>query len=162
MIVLALDLGTSTGWAIAWPGDAIREHGTQSFATAGHERDGVRFQRFRAWLHEMKRTFDARQDPIARVVYERVDFIVPGQVYAAHCWGGFWAHLTAWCEHHQIDYEGIAVGTIKKAVAGNGRAKTPGVIAEVRRRGFKIGSLDEGMAIAVLLTAQALELERAA
>ncbi len=31
-------------------------------------------------------------------------------------------HLTAWCEHHNIPYQGVPVGTIKKHATGKGNA----------------------------------------
>ena len=43
-------------------------------------------------------------------------------VDAAHAYGGFMAHLTAWCEHHNIPYAGVPVGTIKKHATGKGNA----------------------------------------
>lgn len=155
MSTLALDLGQSTGWAVG--GDRLGlvvEHGTQSFAPQGHEGYGRRFLRFRAWLHDVKARFGHR---FTLVLYERVDFMKPGQVYAAHCWGGYEATLCAWCEHHDIPYEGIAVGTIKAAVCGSGRAKKPAIMAELRRRGYRFASHDEADAIALLLTAAKLE-----
>ncbi len=128
---LALDLGTSTGWALLRPDGRI-ESGVRSFEGG---RDGQRFLRFRYWLHDTKRRVDLMGGGLDQVLYERVDFIKPGQVYSAHVWGGMWATLTAWCEHHGIDYgDGIAVSTLKKLATGNGFSPKPHVVAAVNKR----------------------------
>lgn len=43
---------------------------------------------------------------------------------AAHAYGGYLAHLTAFCEEQVpvIPYEGVSVGDIKKRATGNGSA----------------------------------------
>ena len=56
-------------------------------------------------------------------------------VDAAHAYGGFMAHLTAWCEHHQIPYQGVPVGTIKKHATGKGNASKAEMIAAAKARG---------------------------
>ena len=49
---------------------------------------------------------------------------------------GWLAILTAWCDHHDIAYQGVPVGTIKRHVTGKGNADKAAVIAAVRARGF--------------------------
>lgn len=156
--VLALDLGTSTGFALLRPDGRI-ESGVRSFEGG---RDGQRFLRFRYWLHETKRRVDLMGGSIDLVLWERVDFLVPGQVYAAHSWGGFWATLTAWCEHHGIDYgEGVAVSTLKKLATGNGFSPKDHVRDAVNKRLAvlqpdkpAVSNLDEADALALLLFAR--------
>lgn len=130
MTTLALDLGSHFGFAIEHA-DGRLESGHKQLPTG--PRDGVRFQAFRNWLHETKRRIDAAGGDIDLVLFERVDFLVPGQVYAAHCWGGFWATLLAWCEHHRIAVEGVAVSTLKKLATGNGFSPKVHVGEHVRR-----------------------------
>src|SRR5262245_59352453 len=48
-IVLALDLGTTTGWAMAPPEGGIVS-GTVSFRPSRYDGGGMRYLRFRAWL----------------------------------------------------------------------------------------------------------------
>jgi hypothetical protein len=43
------------------------------------------------------------------------------RVDAAHAFGGWLAILTAWCDHHDIAYQGVQVGTIKRHVTGQRR-----------------------------------------
>ncbi len=76
----------------------------------------MRYLRFKRWLTELKRSVDE----IDAVYFEEVRRHVGTN--ASHIYGGFLATLTAWCEHHQILYEGIPVGTIKKATTGKGNA----------------------------------------
>lgn len=160
--VLALDLGTNTGWALRRP-DGVIESGVAKFTPAGHEGDGLRFLRFRAFLHETKRRVDAMGGAIGLVEYEHVDFIRPGQVYSAHVWGGMWATLTAWCEHHRIAYRGIPQATLKKRITGRGSFKKGAAKEAVRaavnlrlsqlygRRGL-VTDHNEADALALLLT----------
>ena len=71
-------------------------------------------------------------------------------VDAAHAYGGFMAHLTAWCEHHQIPYQGVPVGTIKKHATGKGNASKDQMIGAVRLRGHAPADDNEADAIALL------------
>ena len=69
---------------------------------------------------------------------------------AAHIYGGLQALLTAWCEEHEIPYQGIGVGTVKKFWTGKGNANKEKMIAETNRRGFIVTDDNEADAIAVL------------
>lgn len=147
--VLTLDLGTRTGWARLTP-DGV-DHGYADFDCPSG-RDGLRFQRFRAFLHDMKRRCDLAGHPLRLVVFEQVDFVSPvNGVKSIKVSFGLWGHLTAWCEHHSILYRGIAPGTLKKAMTGNGRAKKEEVRAAVRAAGYAVTDLNEADALALLL-----------
>ena len=74
-------------------------------------------------------------------------------VDAAHSFGGWLAILTAWCDHHDIAYQGVPVGTIKRFIAGKGNADKTAVIAAVRARGFNPADDNEADALAILLWA---------
>ena len=39
--------------------------------------------------------------------------------------GGWLAILTAWCDHHEIAYQGVPVGTIKRFIAGRATPTRP-------------------------------------
>ena len=67
--------------------------------------------------------------------------------------GGYLAHVTAWCEHHQIPYEAVPVGTIKRHATGKGNANKAAVIEAIRARGFNPTDDNEADAIAILLWA---------
>ena len=71
-------------------------------------------------------------------------------VDAAHAYGGFMGHLTAWCESHNIPYQGVPVGTIKKHATGKGNAGKDEMILAVRQRGHSPGDDNEADALAIL------------
>lgn len=140
--ILALDLGTITGWALRSPNGLIST-GVQSFRPGRFDGAGMRYLRFKRWLTELK-----GPDGFSAVYFEEVRRHMG--VDAAHCYGGFMAVLTAWCEHHEIPYAGIPVGTIKRAATGKGNADKPAMIAAAVRRGYQPEDDNEADAIALL------------
>ena len=58
--------------------------------------------------------------------------------------------MTAWCEHHQIAYQGVPVGTIKKHATGKGNAGKEAVIAAMRAKGYPVNDDNEADALALL------------
>ena len=97
--ILALDLGTTTGWALRSSDGAITS-GSESFRPQRFEGGGMRFLRFKRWLAELKDMAGG----IDALHFEEVRRHVSTD--AAHVYGGFLATLTAWCEHHQMPYQG--------------------------------------------------------
>lgn len=158
-VTLALDLGTTTGYALLREDGRI-ESGSERFAPKDKEGEGMRFVRFRHWLLEVKQS----NEQLAHVAYELVVGGVPGQVYAAQVYGGFVALLMVFCEHHQLEYSGHHVGTIKKRWTGNGAAKKDDMIKRCRELGFNPANHNEADAIALLHVAcervPALPIER--
>ncbi len=142
--ILALDLGTTTGWALMQADGQITS-GSQSFKPQRFEGGGMRFLKFKRWLTDVKQCTTG----IDLVVFEEVRRHVG--VDAAHAYGGFMGQLTAWCEHHQIPYEGIPVGTIKKHATGKGNASKEEMVASVRARGHQPADDNEADAIALLI-----------
>ena len=104
----------------------------------------MRYLRFKHWLTDIKQTTDG----IDAVYFEEVRRHLG--VDAAHAYGGFMAHLTAWCEHHQIPYQGVPVGTIKKFATGKGNASKDEVIAAMRAKGHPVTDDNEADALALL------------
>jgi len=141
-MILALDLGTTTGWAINTASGIVS--GSQSFKPSRFEGGGMRFLKFRHWLTEVK----AATPQIETVAFEEVRR--HAGVDAAHAYGGFMAHLTAWCEHHQLPYYGVPVVTIKSTWTGKGNANKDLMIAEAKNRGFDPQDDNEADAIALL------------
>ena len=141
--ILALDLGTTTGWALRGS-DGNVTSGSESFRPQRFEGGGMRFLRFKRWLTELK----AVADGIDTLHFEEVRRHVSTD--AAHAYGGFLATLTAWCEHHQIPYQGVPVGTIKKHATGKGNAGKEDVIASVTARGHRPVDDNEADALALL------------
>ena len=141
--ILALDLGTTTGWALRGSDGHITS-GSESFRPQRFEGGGMRFLRFKRWLTEIKQSSDG----IDCLHFEEVRRHVSTD--AAHAYGGFLATLTAWCEHHQIPYQGVPVGTIKKHATGKGNAGKDLVVAAMRSLGFDPGDDNEADALAIL------------
>jgi len=141
--ILALDLGTTTGWALRTPDGTITS-GTQSFRPQRFEGGGMRFLRFKRWLTDIK----ACAEGIDSLHFEEVRRHVSTD--AAHAYGGFLATLTSWCEHHQIPYEGVPVGTIKRHATGKGNAGKEEVVAAMRGRGHAPADDNEADALAIL------------
>ena len=144
--ILALDLGTATGWALSDEYGAITS-GTVSFRPDRFSGGGMRFLRFKRWLTDVKNTAGGIDAAYLEEVRRHAG------VDAAHIYGGFLAHVSAWCEHHGIPYQGVPVGTIKRHVTGRGNADKAAVIAAVRARGFSPADDNEADAIALLLWA---------
>ena len=142
--ILALDLGTTTGWALRDELGAITS-GSQSFQPRRFDGGGMRFLRFKRWLTEMK------GGGLSAVYFEEVRR--HAGVDAAHCYGGFMGILTAWCEANEIPYEGVPVGEIKKAFTGKGNADKPAMIARAKALGYEPEDDNEADAIALALLA---------
>lgn len=147
--ILCLDLGTCTGWAADDAGTV--SSGTEAFRPGRYEGGGMRFLRFKRWLNDLKGCLS----DIDAVYFEEVRR--HQGVDAAHIYGGFLGHLTAWCEHHGIPYQGVPVGTIKKHATGKGNAGKEDVIAAVKRQGFEPCDDNEADALALLLYARTLD-----
>jgi hypothetical protein len=145
--VLALDLGTTTGWALHLPDGTITS-GTVAFRPGRHEGGGMRYLRFRGWLSEIAAL---THPPIGAVVFEEVRRHLGTD--AAHVYGGLLAHLTAWAEAQQprIAYRGVPVQAIKSFATGKGNAKKEAIIAAMQARGFRPQDDNEADAIAMLL-----------
>ena len=65
-------------------------------------------------------------------------------------YGGLLATLTAWCERHQIPYQGVPVGTIKRKATGKGNAGKAEVIAAMKALGHPVTDVNEADALALL------------
>lgn len=147
MHILALDLGTTTGWAIQTHSGIVS--GSQSFKPSRFDGSGMRFLKFRKWLTDCK----ASAEQIDLVVFEEVRRHMG--VDAAHAYGGFMAHLTAWCEHHLIPYQGIPVATNKKSATGKGNAGKQDMIDAMIAKGYN--PIDDNEADALSLLHYALD-----
>ena len=144
--ILALDLGTTTGWALR-DADGLITSGTLSLRPGRYDGGGMRYLRFANWLAEI----DRLTGPMAAIWFEEVRRHAGTD--AAHVYGGLMATLTAWAEQHGVPYQGVPVGTIKRHVTAKGNAGKEAVLAAVRARGFSPAGDNEADAIAILLWA---------
>ncbi len=140
MSLLALDLGTTTGYKVGNKEASVS--GTFDLKPSRWEGGGMRGVKFRAKLNEMHAAFG-----VTHVVYEAVHR--HRGTDAAHIYGGLLMILTAWCEENSIPYEGVGVGTIKKFWTGNGIATKDRMIAVAEERGFAPSDDNEADAIAL-------------
>ncbi len=141
--LLALDLGTSTGWAERGH-DGLITSGVVSFRPGRFDGGGMRYLRFTNWLTEI----DRLSGPIGAIWFEEVRRHAATD--AAHVYGGLLATLTAWAELRGVPYEGVPVGTIKRHATGKGNAPKSAMVAAAEARGFSPASDDEADALALL------------
>ena len=139
MSILALDLGTNTGWAIS-TGTKVHS-GVQSFKSGRYDGGGMRYLRFQKWLDEVT-------DGVQEVYFEEVRRHLSTD--SAHVYGGLLATLTAFCENRKLPYSGIPVGTIKKSATGKGNAGKEDVIKAMQGRGYAVSDDNQADALALL------------
>ncbi|WP_425384985.1 crossover junction endodeoxyribonuclease RuvC [Wolbachia endosymbiont (group A) of Sturmia bella] len=139
MSTLTLDLGKQTGWAILT--DGVIESGSKSFHGSRFSGGGMHFLNFRNWLNSLKYEFTA-------VYFEEVRRHLGTD--AAHCYGGFLAVLSAWCEENHIPYQGVNVKTIKRFITGKGNASKSEVIEAVKEKGGLPKDDNESDALALM------------
>ncbi|VVE59509.1 hypothetical protein PIN31009_05562 [Pandoraea iniqua] len=145
--ILALDLGTKLGWATVDRNGVVRSGSILCSTSIGSSTvAGQRWNKFRAHLNQMCTTVG----DIDAVYFEDVKNHGPGQIIAAHVYGGFLAHLEHWCTGRNIEMTGVGVGQVKKAWTGAGNAKKPDMIAAAQARGFRPKDDNEADALAIL------------
>ncbi|MBB4287680.1 crossover junction endodeoxyribonuclease RuvC [Roseospira goensis] len=144
--IVALDLGTKTGWAVHARG--IITSGTLTMAAGRFDGGGMRFLKFRRWLDTLLAELGGE---ITALHFEAVRRHAGTD--AAHVYGGLQAVLTSWCEEKQVPYSGVGVGVWKRHVVGKGNASKDDVKHELRRRGHDPADDNEADAIAIALWA---------
>ena len=144
--ILALDLGTTSGWALRDRTGRITS-GSQSFKPQRFEGGGMRYLRFGRWISEIQTSVSELQFLYFEEVRRHAG------TDAAHVYGGLMATLTAWAELRGVPYAGVPVGTIKRFATGKGNASKDAVLAAMRQRGFQPADDNEADAIAILLWA---------
>jgi len=151
MNILALDLGTTTGWALSKRGAPV-QGGSESFNPRRCGGYGQRWLAFRQWLTETAR---AAGGELHAVYYE--DVKRHEGVLAAHAYGGFLAHLEAFCAVNRIPLHAVGVGEVKKHWTGRGNANKEAMIAAAREKGFRPVDDNHADALAILAYAQTKE-----
>lgn len=139
--ILALDLGSIMGWATP------QASGTVEFKNGRFEGGGMRFLKFRNWLSGILETLGG-VEALEAIYFEEV--ANHNGVAAAHCYGGFMGHLTAFCEEKGIPYSGVPVGTIKKFATGKGNANKKMMIEAAIQLGYSPADDNEADAIHLL------------
>ena len=142
MNILAIDLGSRTGWAAQTQGTIA--HGWVDLKPKRFEGGGMRYLRFKQWLGEIKGSLGE----VHAVYFEEVRR--HAGVDAAHVYGGLMAVLTSWCEHHNIPYSGVPVGTIKLHATGKGNANKEAMVQAMQAKGHAVTDDNEADALAIL------------
>lgn len=146
--ILALDLGTKTGWAYSRHGLICSN--TKLFTPRKKDHPAYRWVAFKTWLSEMLASYD-----IQAVYYEQVRN--HAGVRAGHCYGAFEALLEIACYSRNCELIPVGVGTIKKFATGKGNASKSEMISWARLHDKSIG--DDNHADAFHLLRYALSLE---
>lgn len=142
MTVLALDLGTTTGFAIK-PASGVIVSGTWSLKPGKHEGAGMRYFRFDEYLTKLHVA-----NKFKRIGFELVRRHLGTQ--AAHIYGGLKGTLEKWSVTYGVPCEPIPVGSIKLFWTGNGAADKDRMIAKAVQLGFSPVDDNEADALAIL------------
>lgn len=140
--ILALDLATTTGWAVRQR-DGRVVNGVASFAPRKGWTPGQRWQRVRSFLAE---TITRHQ--VHLLAYEDVRRHMSTD--SAHCYGALLALTEMVADSNRVQLLPIGVGVVKKAWTGFGDASKDGMVAEAKRRGFRVADDNEADALAIL------------
>ena len=141
MIILSLDLATSTGWASYAEGDITI--GSASFALRRGDSPGMRFLRCRAWLREMLKLLGN----IDLIVYEQ-----PHQRggHPTQVAMGLATEVLSFSARANIETTTVHSMSLKKWATGKGNAKKPQMIEEAKSRGYDVANDDEADAVLML------------
>jgi Holliday junction resolvasome RuvABC endonuclease subunit len=119
MLILALDVGTSTGWALLGATGRI-ESGTQRFDLKRGESPGMRFIAFTRWLAEVARVpDDAAPSPIELIAFEQPHHRGGA---ATELLIGFTTRIVEFCARHGIQHAAVHSATLKRWATGDARA----------------------------------------
>lgn len=142
MIILALDLASTTGWAIGSDTQTIAS-GTWDIAPRRGESPGMRYLKLRAKLNMALAAF-----PDLKTIYYEQAHHRGGAAteYAAGCA----THVQSWCAEHGIEHGMRHSATIKRHATGRGGASKEAVIAAMRRLGHTPADDNEADALALL------------
>ncbi|MBP2290747.1 hypothetical protein [Azospirillum rugosum] len=140
-IVLALDVGTSLGWAVQRASGRI-ESGRHTLPTG--KRQGERLHAFRLWLADIL----TRLGHIDTIIWEHA-FRQPGNANEVH--HNLVGVLLDFAERNRItDYHSVDVKALKGYAAGNGNADKDAMVAAARAAGYPVRSHDEADAVHLL------------
>lgn len=116
MTILALDLGTKTGWALTDYRGGVRadraESGVQTFDVKRGESPGMRYVRFTRWLPVMGLH-------CSLLVYEQTHQRGGAATEVA---AGFATRVQEFCARENIEHTAVHSGTLKKFATGKGNA----------------------------------------
>jgi Holliday junction resolvasome RuvABC endonuclease subunit len=142
--ILALDLGTHTGWAACGAHGSGVESGVQTFALLRGESPGMRYLRFRRWLSEMLGLWQPTV-----VAYEQTHMRGGAATEIA---AGFSTRVQELCAERGLEHVPVHSSRLKKHATGRGVADKPSMQrAAITRWGLgTVPTEDEADALCVL------------
>lgn len=140
--VLALDLGSKCGWAVATRSGLI-QLGTESFSARKSWTYGDIGNAYRAWLNRI-----CEHHQIHAIAFEEV--MNHTAAHAAHMYGAFQMLTYMTASSRAISMHPVGVGVVKKTWTGWGDASKQGMIDEAKRRGYRPDSDNAADALAIL------------
>lgn len=138
LMILALDLGTKTGWATELGS------GMENFKLTKFDSAVMRLTYFRGFLHQV-----CTDHKITMIVFEEVRY--HRAIDAAHLYSAFLTVLELYAYDNGIRYKGVGVGTIKKHATGKGSAKKDAMIIAANKLYPSINVIDDNHADALCL-----------
>ena len=150
MNILAIDIGTTTGWARCSRDGSITS-GSDNVAPSRMEKPGHRWLKVRAFLNEQR----LATGEIHAIYFE--DVKNHAGTLAAHIYGGFLACLEMWCAANNVPLRPVGVGQVKKHWTGNGAADKAAMCETARAKGFRVKDNNEADALAILSLARVRE-----
>ncbi len=127
MKILALDLGTKTGWAFGDMEDTNRIYsGMQDFSLKRGESSGMRLLNFDKWVYDM---LDKHKP-------EMVGYEMPHHRggHATQLLLGMLGILHVACEKAGIEYSSVHSMTLKKSATGSGKASKKDMISAAMKK----------------------------
>lgn len=124
MITLALDLGTTLGWALGDAEGLVLGSGSVLLAKPG-DHVGRRYIQFLGWMNALGTKPD-------RIVYEDVKFF--RGIESSRVWCGLLAVLRLQAYRSKVPLHGLHIGTVKKHATGSGNADKAAMVAAARKR----------------------------
>ncbi len=135
--LLAIDLGTDTGWAWSSNGKQIDESGHWNFTVKKDESTGMRLIRFRGKLNEILKTVG-----VDLIVFENT--VQQFQRRAgAHVQAELQGVMKLWCEENNIQYKGYFPKEIKKHATGKGTSKKEAMILAAQKKWKRVFESDD-------------------
>lgn len=147
-LILALDLGTQTGWAVGGKKvpKKIVASGFKSLQAQKHQHPGLRFYRFAKLLNELADEYNIEQ-----IYYEHVNAHLGKK--AAQVYGGMLGVLYVFCAQQALPCFPFFPSDIKSFITGKSDADKASVINSLREQNIFISDNNEADAAALLLLA---------
>lgn len=142
MRILALDLGTKTGWA--WSdGEGRIESGVNVLPLRKDESPGMRFVRFRKWFDDM-------------CLLVRPDFVICEKPHLrgfgpTHVLINFLGRVEEECAIREIEHTTVHTGTLKKHATGSGKASKEDMLDTAKAKYPRKIIFDDNEADALLM-----------